>query len=586
MTALTAGNFRQRARLASGLVLFVFAATHFSNHALGIWSLETMEAAQAWRTAITRSVPGTAILISALIVHIALGLYKLVRRESWRMPLWEAAQIGLGLAIPFLLLPHIVFTGLAHNLYGYDDRYFNSLNTIWPAVAWQQSALLLLVWVHGCIGLHFWLRLSETYRRIAPYLMVAAVLVPALGLAGFVVAARDVKAVVAQNPAEAREPLFDMTGPFGAFMDRRNRRFLSNLSNRAETGAILVWLGLAGVFGFRLVRRHYAGGKIAVAYAAGPTVRTMPGLTLLEISRIHAVPHASVCGGRARCSTCRVKIEAGGKDLPPPGEAEAATLKRIGAEAWVRLACQFRPQANMRVTRLVKPGAARSRRASVDPETQGIERTMTVLFLDIRNFTALSEKRLPYDTVFLLNRLFAEVGEAIQESGGWIDKYLGDGLMAIFGRNETPEQSCRQALAAAQRIDAALARVNADLKAEIGKPLRIGMGLHVGPLVLGRIGHQSSAALTVIGQTVNVASRLEDLTKEHGVQIVTSLAVLEAAGVDAVPFAIETVTVRGSTEPIRVALIGKGADLPEISNSGAEPPSAGSPTSPLSIPPH
>lgn len=572
MNALTSGNIRQRLRLASGLVLFVFAASHFTNHALGIWSVAAMEAAQHWRTVITRSAPGTTILLSALIVHIALGLFKLVRRESWRMPFWEAAQILLGLAIPFLLLPHIVFTGLAHNLYGYDDRYFNSLNTIWPAVAWQQSALLLLVWVHGCVGLHFWLRLSPAYRAIAPHLMVAAVLVPALGLAGFVVAARDVKAVVAEDPAEAREPLIDMTGPFGAFMDPENRRFLSSLKSQAETGTIIVWLCLTGVFGFRMFRRHYAGGKITIVYAAGPAVRTIPGPTLLEISRLNAVPHASVCGGRARCSTCRVSIEAGENVLPPPGEAEAATLKRISAEAGVRLACQIRPQANIRVTRLVKPGVQRgSRRVSADPETQGIERTMTVLFLDIRNFTALSEKRLPYDTVFLLNRLFAEVGEAIQLSGGWIDKYLGDGLMAIFGRNEIPEESCRNALAAARRIDAALARVNAELKNEIGKKLRIGIGLHVGPLVLGRIGHQASAALTVIGQTVNVASRLEGLTKKHGVQIVASLEVLKAAGIDASSFAIETVTVRGSTEPIRVALIGKGADLPEVVGQVPEP---------------
>jgi adenylate cyclase len=534
-----------------------------------------MEAAQAWRTVITRSLPGTFILFSALAVHIVLGLFKLVRRESWRMPFWEAAQIGLGLAIPFLLLPHIVFTRLAHNLYGYEDRYFNSLNTIWPAVAWQQSALLLLVWLHGCIGMHFWLRLSPAYRAIAPYLMVAAVLVPALGLTGFTVAARDVKAVVAEDPDAARQPLFEMAGPLGEFMNPENRQFLSSLSNQAKNGTLFVWLGLAGVFGFRMFRRHYAGGKITIAYAAGRAVRTMPGPTLLEISRMHGVPHASVCGGRARCSTCRVHIEAGEKNLPPPGEAEAATLGRIGAEAGVRLACQVRPQANMRVTRQVKPDARRgSRHTAADPETQGIERTMAVLFLDIRNFTAFSEKRLPYDTVFLLNQLFAEVGEAIQQSGGWIDKYLGDGLMAIFGRNETPEVSSRQLLEAARRIDAALARFNAELKNAIGKPLRIGMGLHVGPLVLGRIGHLASAALTVIGQTVNVASRLEGLTKEHGVQIVTSLDVLAAADVDASAFAIETVTVRGSSEPIRVALIGSGADLPEEFGGRTEPPSA------------
>ncbi len=554
MNALTSGNVRQRLRLASGLVLFVFAATHFSNHALGIWSVEAMEMAQQWRTAITRSVPGIAILSAALIVHIALGLFKLVKRESWRMPLWEAAQVGLGLAIPFLLLPHIVFTGVAHNLYGHEDRYFNTLNNIWPAVAWQQSALLLLVWVHGCVGLHFWLRLSPTYRRIAPYLMAVAVIVPTLGLAGFVVAARDVEAIIATNP-----------GAVGAVMEKQKLQLLFSLSNHLKNGTVAVWLVLLGVLGFRMFRRYYASGKIAVSYTAGPAVRTMPGPTLLEISRLNAVPHASVCGGRARCSTCRVSIAAGESDLPPASPAEAATLKRIGAPAGVRLACQIRPLGNMRVTRMVKPNVTREpRRVSADPETAGIERTMTVLFFDIRNFTTFSDQRLPYDTVFLLNRLFAEVGEAIQQSGGWIDKYLGDGLMAIFGRNETPEQSCRQGLEAARRIDAALGRVNAELLQEIGKPLRIGIGLHVGPLVLGHIGHQASAALTVIGRTVNVASRLEGLTKEHGVQIVVSLDLLEMADVDASALTSETVTVRGSSEPIRIALIDKGADLPEV----------------------
>ena len=564
MNALTSGNRAQRLRLVSGLVLFTFAAAHFSNHALGIWSVEAMETAQQWRTAVTRSLPGFLILTSALVLHIALGLYKLVGRESWRMPLWEAAQIGLGLAIPFFLLPHIVFTGVAHNLFGFDDRYFNSLNNIWPGVAWQQSALLLLVWTHGCVGLHFWLRLSPTYRLIAPVLLVVAVLVPTLGLAGFIVAARDVEAAVAANPAA------------GAFMAREDLLVLFNLSNLLKTGTVAVWIILLAVLLFRLVRRYYASGKISIAYAAGPAVRTMPGPTLLEISRLSGVPHAAVCGGRARCSTCRVNIEMGEDGLPLAGPAEAATLKRIGAEAGVRLACQIRPVGNMRVTRMVKPTVTRGepRRIAADPETAGVERTMAVLFFDIRNFTTFSDERLPYDTVFLLNRLFAEVGEAIQQSGGWIDKYLGDGLMAIFGRNETAEQSCRQALQAAKRIDAALERVNAELLQEIGTPLRIGVGLHAGPLVLGHIGHEASAALTVIGRTVNVASRLEGLTKEHGVQLVISLDLLETAGVDVSGFTTETVTVRGSSAPIRIALVDKGADLPDTATAPSNPPVA------------
>lgn len=553
MNALTSGNTLQRLRLISGLVLFTFAALHFSNHALGIWSLEAMETGQQWRTALTRSLPGKLVIMTALVVHVALGLFKLVNRESWRMPFWEAAQIGIGLAIPLLLIPHIIFTGVAHNLYGYEDRYLNALNNMWPGVAWKQTALLLLVWTHGCVGLHYWLRLSPAYRRIAPFLLIVAAMVPTLALAGFVSAAREAKAYIEENPEAA------------ALFDDDALEFLFALLNHSETATYVVWGSIAAVLALRAIRRTIASGKISIAYAAGPSVRTMPGPTLLEISRLNAVPHASVCGGRARCSTCRVRIAAGAGQLPPPGDAEAATLKRIGADPDVRLACQIRPHHNLRVTRMVKPDVKTGpRHVAADPETAGVERTMAVMFFDIRGFTSFSDERLPYDTVFLLNRLFAEIGEAIQQSGGWIDKYLGDGLMAIFGRSATPAQGCRQGLDAIRRIDAALARVNAELKQEIDEPLRVGMGLHVGPLVLGSIGHQDSAALTVIGRTVNVASRLEGLTKDHGVQVIISLEVLETAGVDTTPFTIETVQVRGSSEPIRIALVERGSDLDEI----------------------
>ena len=114
------GDSLQRLRLASGLILFAFAATHFLNHALGLVGLEAMHTAQEWRTAVTRSWPGTIVLVSALIVHILLGLYKLAKRETWRMPRWEAAQIAFGVAIPFLLFPHIVNTRIAHTFFGVE----------------------------------------------------------------------------------------------------------------------------------------------------------------------------------------------------------------------------------------------------------------------------------------------------------------------------------------------------------------------------------------------------------------------------------------------------------------------------------
>ena len=158
----------QRLRIASGLVLFTFATTHFLNHAVGLVDLEAMHEVQAWRQVLTRSLPGTVVLLAALLTHVGLGLYKLARRTTLRLARWELIQIGLGLLIPFLLLPHIVNTRIAHVFFGVEDNYLYELARLWPASAILQSTLLLIVWGHGCIGVHFWLRLYKPYRAAQP----------------------------------------------------------------------------------------------------------------------------------------------------------------------------------------------------------------------------------------------------------------------------------------------------------------------------------------------------------------------------------------------------------------------------------
>jgi adenylate cyclase len=159
MHVLFRGDVAQRLRITSGLILFAFALTHFLNHALGLISIETMHLAQEWRWVVTRSAPGTFVLLVALVTHMALALYKLVRRTTLRMPAWELIQVGLGLLIPFLLLPHIVNTRIARVFFGVEDNYLYELARLWPASALLQSSLLMLVWIHGCMGIHYWLRL-------------------------------------------------------------------------------------------------------------------------------------------------------------------------------------------------------------------------------------------------------------------------------------------------------------------------------------------------------------------------------------------------------------------------------------------
>ncbi|MCZ7660317.1 MAG: hypothetical protein M5U07_21900 [Xanthobacteraceae bacterium] len=185
MHVLLRGSLVQRLRLASGLVLFAFAGAHFTNHAMGLVSLEAMHQMQDLRTALTRSTAGTVVLTAALATHIGLGLYKLAARNTLRMPLWEALQIAIALAIPFLLFPHIVNTRIANVFYGVDDTYLYELARLWPDRAVIQSTLLLLVWSHGCIGLHYWLRLTRGYHEYRWVLWTVAALVPVLGIAGF-----------------------------------------------------------------------------------------------------------------------------------------------------------------------------------------------------------------------------------------------------------------------------------------------------------------------------------------------------------------------------------------------------------------
>src|SRR3954470_4940194 len=126
-------------RLASGLVLFAFVLTHFLNHALGHVSLEAMQQVQGLRRAVWGSWPGTLLLYVAVAVHVGLALWKLVNRRTWRMPPWEAAQIALGLWIPFLGVAHVMTTRGLSAFYGVAPAYAIELRLLWPARALMQS---------------------------------------------------------------------------------------------------------------------------------------------------------------------------------------------------------------------------------------------------------------------------------------------------------------------------------------------------------------------------------------------------------------------------------------------------------------
>jgi hypothetical protein len=160
-------NIATKLRLASGLVLMAYACTHLINHTLGIHSLAAMEAGGRIFTAVWRAAPATLLLYAAFAIHIVLAVHKLWRRRSLKMPAWEMAQIVRGFLIPFWLAVHIIGTRGSHQFFGVDDTYGYVLNTLWPDSAYRHSFMLVLAWLHGCIGIHFWLRLRPPVSRLA-----------------------------------------------------------------------------------------------------------------------------------------------------------------------------------------------------------------------------------------------------------------------------------------------------------------------------------------------------------------------------------------------------------------------------------
>jgi adenylate cyclase len=534
------GEFVNNLRIVTGLILFTFATFHLLNHALGLVSIEVMSIARDYRIAITRSTIGTTILVGAALTHLTLGLAKFVTRRGWKMSFMEAVQLGFGVLIPLFMARHGLGTRGAHELFAVDDDYIYALFVMWPGEALNQLALITLVWVHGCIGIYMWLRMKKWFLRYSLLALGVAILVPVLAFSGFSVGGRIVRTLYEfENPFKPQE--FAL---LKSYMD------------------YALWIYIAFLVAFLVFRLSMTvwgrlNQPVIIDYLNGPTIKTTRGFTLLETSRAFDIPHASICGGKARCSTCRVRVMEGLDQQPAANETERRVLKRIGATENVRLACQLRPVSKLSIVPLLPAKRTRAEDArSLDKYFWGVEQKVTLMFADLRGFTAMSENQLPYDVVFLLNQFLGNMSEAIEDAGGYIDKFMGDGIMVIFGMDSSREKGARQALMAAKAMSGVLDSLNASLADELPSRLNIGIGLHTGDAILGRIGVASTSGagdrITALGDTVNTASRLESSTKELASQLVVSITTMNAAGMELPEDQEKSIKVKGKAKPLQV----------------------------------
>jgi len=249
-------------------------------------------------------------------------------------------------------------------------------------------------------------------------------------------------------------------------------------------------------------------------------------MTILDVSIAHKIPHVRACGGHGRCTTCRVRICDGIQNVSARTPREVEVADALRWDGFTRLACQTRVSGDVALERLVRSPADMSclqmEEASVAPAQ---ERTLAILFSDIRNFTPFVEAHLAYDVVHILNRFFKAVGDAILINNGVIYQYVGDQIIGLFGvGGDPPEKSCLDTIRAGLGMRAALNDLNAQLSDEFGTTLESGIGAHFGPLIVGMMGHPDHRQFTVVGDAINVASRIEDANKTLGTRFLMSEA--------------------------------------------------------------
>jgi len=247
--------------------------------------------------------------------------------------------------------------------------------------------------------------------------------------------------------------------------------------------------------------------------------------TILAASLREGIPHAYACGGRARCSICRISVEEGLEFCSPRSKGERMVAERLNFSPETRLACQTKITGDVNVRRLVVDdddieftrGIAEGPR----PASIGEEKKLAILFADVRGFTALSERMSPYDVIYFLNRYFHLTSQVIESYGGYVDNYMGDGLMALFGHDDAPDAAFRAVSAALTMLEEVEKR-SRHFEELYGVSVRIGVGIHQGNVVVGMIGAGERQRMTVIGDAVNFASRIEAANKKFGTELLIS----------------------------------------------------------------
>lgn len=241
-----------------------------------------------------------------------------------------------------------------------------------------------------------------------------------------------------------------------------------------------------------------------------------PNSSLLDIAVASEIPTVAACGGNGICSTCRVEVVEGLDQLAPRSEAEALLATRRRWPDNIRLACATRITGNGNVTvkRLITPPEEKKLQRRLEKqEGLGHIRSLAVLFADMRNFTPITESSPAFDVIYILNRYFSTLKQVVVKHGGQVNLFVGDEISAVFGLETDPRIGCRQAVDAGLEMLERIQTLSKVIERDFDVKLAIGVGIHFGPVIVGKVGPSDDLRFGLVGDTVNIASRLEGQTK-------------------------------------------------------------------------
>ena len=521
----------RRSRTISGCILFFYVFTHLLNHSLGLISLDTMEQGRAIFLRFWRHDVLFYVLYGALSIHFLLGVYALARRRSFKMSRKEWIRNSCAVLIPFFLASHLSITLWGSRFLGLNDSYaFMIISTyIFDPFGYIILGLMLmLVWTHGSIGIIGLIEFREFYSKRRGLFQGLILGLPLIAYGGYIRASIELSEASQSNPITILELISNSN--FTAEIGEK----IVSLSDLLQFLVYPILLSLFVAFYFirNLLEKRF--NSIQVQYTDGTNINVSRGSSLLEASHKAGRYHESVCGGRGRCTTCRVRVTSSLGELPKPNKIEQSVINRLNFDQSLRLACQLRPETDIEINPLIKlvNHDKQNLRFSNQENLSGIEKETVIMFCDLRGFTRLSDGKMPFDVVFILNKYFKLVTDAVEENKGRIDKFIGDGVMAIFDKDTTISKNCKNALKGAAMITTYLNELNDELSTDDIEPLRLGIGIHSGNAIIGKMGYGEASTDTAIGDTVNVASRLEQLTKDYSCQLMFSSIVAENAELD------------------------------------------------------